>query len=282
MTVPTQAAAVPAAATTPTQPGGVPFAPAGTAVVWPVITTHPADRVVSFTDVDRNSYGSASAMFWAVRKGGLRRHAGVDIACYPGDILVAPEPLTLANAHAFYAGTFALLCQCDSGVVINFGECKNGSWHEFGLDIGSHVDAGEPIARVGRFNHAVEGDGLPDGMLHFEMYTHGTLFTAQIRSGQAVPKQLRNPTKYLIHAASAGRPAPAQQVLERGDMGDAVTRAQELLKRARGDFPVDGVFGGITEREVRRFQAGEGMTVSGIIDADTWGALARAAGNATA
>jgi N-acetylmuramoyl-L-alanine amidase len=35
----------------------------------------------------------------------------------------------------------------------------------------------------------------------------------------------------------------------------------------------DGIFGPITEEAVRRFQAGKGLTVDGIVGRQTWAAL---------
>jgi len=67
----------------------------------------------------------------------------------------------------------------------------------------------------------------------------------------------------------------------RGDRGDAVRGVQEEFDHRTGDpdhgFPVDGVFGPITEEAVRGYQDAlsdvPGMVVDGIVGPVTWQAL---------
>ena len=64
------------------------------------------------------------------------------------------------------------------------------------------------------------------------------------------------------HAASA--------LLSRGAVGDAVAQVQRRL-----GVDDDGIFGPITERAVRRFQAAHGLAPTGVVDAATWSAIFR-------
>ena len=78
-------------------------------------------------------------------------------------------------------------------------------------------------------------------------------------------------------AATAAGPSGASSayspdkpvVAKRGDRGAAVKRIQRRL-RVR---PVDGVFGRITERAVRRFQRRNGLTADGVVGAATRAAM---------
>lgn len=62
--------------------------------------------------------------------------------------------------------------------------------------------------------------------------------------------------------------------LRAGDMGEWVTYLQERLEAA-GCSPdaIDGEFGAITDEAVRRFQEGNGLTATGVVDAATWALL---------
>jgi peptidoglycan hydrolase-like protein with peptidoglycan-binding domain len=58
-----------------------------------------------------------------------------------------------------------------------------------------------------------------------------------------------------------------------GDQGHPVPTLQYLL-RARGhSVAVDGIFGPATDAAVRAFQQSRGLTVDGIVGANTWTAL---------
>ena len=58
-------------------------------------------------------------------------------------------------------------------------------------------------------------------------------------------------------------------VLRRGSRGEAVKTVQRCLDL---DL-VDGIFGPVTERAVKGFQATERIRVDGIVGANTWGKL---------
>lgn len=62
--------------------------------------------------------------------------------------------------------------------------------------------------------------------------------------------------------------AASDQVVQRGDRGEAVRQVQSALGVA-----ADGVFGPQTERAVKRFQRSKGLTVDGVVGPQTRDAL---------
>jgi peptidoglycan hydrolase-like protein with peptidoglycan-binding domain len=59
--------------------------------------------------------------------------------------------------------------------------------------------------------------------------------------------------------------------IRRGSTGNPVRRAQKRLTLGGYDTKgVDGIFGADTEAAVRRFQGDRGLTVDGIVGAQTW------------
>lgn len=181
---------------------GVPFAIPTTpaAQYWPIITRNSGGREVAYEGTTGKIYGRSGRRFLADRPN-ARYHVGVDLWGDAGDIIVACEAGTIVNHYHFYNGVHALFEQCDSGVVINYGEVKPGSWRDFGVDIGSHVVAGQPIARVGQMKHSA--------MCHFEMYTTGTKQNQRYykRNRASPPANLLDPTQYLLALASKIAPA---------------------------------------------------------------------------
>lgn len=74
---------------------------------------------------------------------------------------------------------------------------------------------------------------------------------------------------------------PTRYTLRRGSRQSAVLFLQKLLLSYL--YPItmlDGIFGGETERAVRDFQAENGLTVDGIVGANTWRALLSSSGRA--
>jgi peptidoglycan hydrolase-like protein with peptidoglycan-binding domain len=65
--------------------------------------------------------------------------------------------------------------------------------------------------------------------------------------------------------------------LKRGSQGQAVKTLQNVLLQT-GDYQgsVDGIFGGVTETAVRKFQMGAGLVSDGIVGSQTWYALSKA------
>jgi murein DD-endopeptidase MepM/ murein hydrolase activator NlpD len=159
---------------------------------WPIITHDRGGREVAYRGVSGKIYGRTGRRFLADRAGG-RYHVGVDLWGEAGDIIVACEDGEIVNHYHFYNHVHALFEQCDSGLVINYGEVKPDSWSEFGIKKGSRVKAGQPIARVGQMTNS--------SMCHFEMYVKGTTENHRYFKGKSPPKELLNPTQYLLHLA---------------------------------------------------------------------------------
>ncbi len=182
----------------PAQVGGVPFATSNAGNKhWPIITNDHGGREVAYMDVNNRIHGRSGRRFLASRSSGRRYHVGIDLWGNPGDLIVACEPGVIVNNYHFYSGTYALFLQSDSGIVINFGEVRANSHREFGLDIGSKVDAGASIARVGQMRSG-------SSMCHFETYTKGTTINTRWMVDNPMPSQLLNPTKYLLKLAQHG------------------------------------------------------------------------------
>ncbi|MFE0755486.1 M23 family metallopeptidase [Inquilinus sp. NPDC058860] len=183
----------------PAQVGGVPFAPAASgAVYWPIRTTDRRGREVNYEEGDGDIVTSnASRRFMAPRGGGARHHAGVDLWGKASEIIRACESGTIVNFYHFYLGTYALLIQCDSGIVINYGEVAPDSLIQFGLNVGSKVNAGDKIGRVGLMSSGSQ-------MCHFETYISGTIQNSSWKAHKPRPPSLLNPTQYLIDLAARG------------------------------------------------------------------------------
>lgn len=72
----------------------------------------------------------------------------------------------------------------------------------------------------------------------------------------------------------AGHSRTQDTIVAYGDTGPAVIEAQCLLRRADispGD--IDGIFGPLTQRAVKRLQIRDGLTADGVIGPATWQAL---------
>lgn len=66
---------------------------------------------------------------------------------------------------------------------------------------------------------------------------------------------------------------PALKVGDKDVEGNGVRRAQYLLRAKGHQVQPDRIFGPATESAVRKFQGAKGLTVDGIIGAQTWAAL---------
>ena len=120
-----------------------------------------------------------------------RYHVGVDLYARNGDPVLACENGTIVNLYHFYHGSYCMLVQCDSGLVINYGEVEKNSWKEFGLARGSRIQQGQGIARVGQMSGG-------SSMLHFEAYMRPQDKNKQYHGGASGP--ILNPTYYLLRA----------------------------------------------------------------------------------
>ncbi len=174
----------------PTMPLDVPFGAGDPFPAWPTITNHSKKFVISYRS-QSGIIGNGSRRFLTLR-GGTGYHVGLDLYGRPDDPIVAMENGTVVNHYHFYHGSYALIVQCDSGLVINYGEVKKNSWKEFGLGTGSKVQKGHAIARVGLMSGGSH-------MLHFETYMPPTKANKRLQEGRN-PGPLLNPTYYLLRA----------------------------------------------------------------------------------
>ena len=80
-------------------------------------------------------------------------------------------------------------------------------------------------------------------------------------------------------AVEARRTRPVSRpVLALGSRGASVRRAQSLLNRHGYQVPVTGFYGPLTARQVRRFQAANGIRTTGKVGPLTWPRLLKGAG----
>ena len=181
------------------------FADATSAVFWPIRNAKvPWGRGVSYLGENGKGYGPApGGCRWLAQRGGGRLHVGIDLAMGGlNSIVVACEAGTIVNFYPFLMkgnrGVYALFVQCDSGLVINYGEVDPNSLKEFNLKVGDRVTAGQTIARIGRCPGG-------DSMLHFETYPSGVKLNISNYAGLKGVGKYRNPTSYLLYLAKNGR-----------------------------------------------------------------------------
>jgi murein DD-endopeptidase MepM/ murein hydrolase activator NlpD len=182
----------------PAKNKGVPFAPGPRGPTWPIhkSSTHKRQHEVPYQDINGNRHGNQARAFRASRGGGDRYHAGIDIYADAGDVIVAPEPGTITGEQNFLntiAGPDAILFQGDSGTVLLFGEITARSYKDFGLDLGSRVAQGQPIAKVGLTSKGSH-------MLHIEAYRAGTKTNKRWIASKTPPSELYDITPYLLRA----------------------------------------------------------------------------------
>lgn len=189
----------PAGDIAPISTGLAVFADPADAIFWPIRTKTSFGRKVSYIGEGGQDFGNGSRHFLANRSSG-RAHVGIDLYGDYGDVVVAIEPGTIKNWYFFYEGVYALFVECDSGLVINYGEVDGGSMKEFKLKVGDKVTAGQPIAKVGKMTSGSH-------MLHLEMYPKGTGQNEKhyFKSGDADLGKWRNPSQYLLALAKIGK-----------------------------------------------------------------------------
>ncbi len=205
----------------PEKTADVPFAEGDPEPMWPIPeTTNPKQMLVNYRATNGVIVGNGSRRFLATRKvkdkktGEIknRLHVGHDVTGNPGDTIVACEDGVIVNIYFFYHSTWCVIVQCDSGLVINYGEVRKGSWEEFGLDVGSRVSKGQPIAKVGLMD-------LGGHMLHFETYTQGVKRNIKIRG--KIDSRIRNPTAYILQAKKLFTGQPLASTTEPAKEGAA-------------------------------------------------------------
>lgn len=92
--------------------------------------------------------------------------------------------------------------------------------------------------------------------------------------GQPTPGPTPQPTEWTAKMIT-NLPVVAQGARDPIGTSLLVHRAQAILRDVggHGDVAVDGAFGPITEKAVRAFQEGRGLTVDGIVGPHTWAGL---------
>jgi len=216
----------------------IPFAAGNAWPVWPTISNHKKKFVISYRTVSGPVIGNGARRFMCDRSGDGRYHVGIDLYGYPDDPILAMENGTIVNHYHFYHGTHALFLQCDSGLVINYGEVKKNSWSEFGLSKGSKVKKGQPIARVGLMSGGSH-------MLHFETYMPPTTKNKRYFGDDVGP--ILNPTYYLLRARfldGAGRTFSGTDCVAEGSLNRPVPESLQHIARedeALGEAPGDSV-----------------------------------------
>lgn len=141
--------------------------------------------------------------FGALRK--YDRHTGVDLYCNVGSevfavedgVVVAVEDFTGAKAASpWWFDTRSVLIEGDSGVVL-YGEIRE--YPE--LVPGVTVHRGTIVGLVQRVLR--HDKGRPTSMLHIELYYHGTKASTGWGRDQLQPKELLDPTPFLLAAEEA-------------------------------------------------------------------------------
>jgi murein DD-endopeptidase MepM/ murein hydrolase activator NlpD len=190
------------------QPEGdpAPFAESGAGVrYWPVITTHPRWREVSFQRAEGGFAGVELRRFNAPRPAArannpTRRHVGVDLFARAGDAVVAVEDGTLLAFYPFLRArtgemSYALLA-AHAGYVANYGEVRADSLRDNRLALGDTVGAGQAIAAISDTEQ-----------LHFETYAPATVRSQSWRHGAPRPASVLDPTRLLLDLAQNGQRA---------------------------------------------------------------------------
>jgi murein DD-endopeptidase MepM/ murein hydrolase activator NlpD len=176
----------------------IPFGSGTSAPIWPIVTSHSSRFTVSYRTLGGKIIGNGARRFMA-KRGDAKYHVGIDVYARHGDPVVACESGQIVNLYHFYHGAYAMIVQCDTGLVINYGEIAKNSWKEFGLAEGARIKKGQPIARIGTMSGG-------SSMLHFETYMRPSRTNERYFGGDAGP--ILNPTYYLLRARAftqAGR-----------------------------------------------------------------------------
>ena len=140
---------------------------------------------------------------------GIRRkydtHTGIDLYCDPGQVVAAVEagrivaitPFTgVAAESPWWNETKSVMVEGGSGVVL-YGEIAPFKH----LMVGDYLFKGDYLGRV--LTVLKEDKGLPQTMLHLELYKHGTKNPVWWREGPR-PAELLDPTGFLFEGYHNG------------------------------------------------------------------------------
>ncbi len=168
----------------------IPFGSGIANPLWPIVTSHKNNFTVSYRTIGGEFVGNPARRFMA-KRGDEKYHVGIDVYAGHGDAVVASESGQIINIYHFFHDAYAMIVQCNTGLVINYGEVARNSWKEFGVSEGSKIKKGQPIARIGTMSGG-------SSMLHFETYMKPTSANEKYFGGDAGP--ILNPTYYLLRA----------------------------------------------------------------------------------
>jgi murein DD-endopeptidase MepM/ murein hydrolase activator NlpD/peptidoglycan hydrolase-like protein with peptidoglycan-binding domain len=276
----------------------IPFAPLPPmGAYWPVRSVRKDARVVSYMyQAPSGVVGKPGRMFLAGRTGKLdgkqklRWHVGIDLFASINDVVVACEPGKIVDFGYFYPAksgerTYRILIEHNhSGIVANYGEVTEDSLRRHGLKVGMTVAAGEPIGFVSTTS-----------MLHFETYVKGTTTTHRWWKDEPdAPRELLNPTRYLLFLREHGLPLPqgsrtsapaakpataASGTSSTGKPpGELVRFAQRVLNATEGArLADDGDLGPLTRAALVKFCERYNLGAGGALDEATTLALAQRA-----
>lgn len=132
-------------------------------------------------------------------------HEGVDLYCPSSTAVTAVEPGFIVAIQPFITahcsppfspqhGTWAMMVEGKSGVVL-YGAIIPDP----GLVLGRRLDRGQ---RLGHVTQLQSDTAKAACILHLGLYRHGTRECAQWKPGAPRPDTLRDPTTYLIDAAT--------------------------------------------------------------------------------
>ena len=159
--------------------------PAGPALVWPLPQVRKKEP----------TYLGSFGVKRSIVDGKQKMHAGVDIgAPYLSPVVAMEDGVVVNTVNGWAKGdTARILIEGKSG-VINYAAISKKSWEPFGIKEGSHVRAGQTIARIGKY---------PGGskMLHLELYRHGTRDNKKWYQG-ARPAELLNAEALLAQSVA--------------------------------------------------------------------------------
>lgn len=179
-----------------------PFAGGVESPVWPVQTEHRRGDELSYRSEDGKFHGNWARRFGAPRSGGSRFHAGVDLFADAGDAVLAIADGVVVALQSFHLGSWAILVDHGPFVML-YGEVAKGSWGEFGVQKGSRVRAGAPVARVACMDRNEDGD-CTSHMLHVEAYAPGATRNERWYSSDERPANLLDPSMVLFLARLSG------------------------------------------------------------------------------
>jgi len=250
---------------------------------WPYVygergaTCTPAKRRSRANDLDGNMPAEAAA----IRKGCqvLKGSAGSCSGCryYPGG-----AKTRCFDCRGF---TYWVLLQC--GITIN-GVGATSQWN---TDANWKAKGRIEDMPVGQVCCVFMHNSKTGKMDHTGLYVGGGRIihcSGEVKVGKisdkgwthfAVPMGLAG--EVYAGSAGAGAAVVARPTLRKGASGAFVVECQEDLLKLGYDlahYGADGKYGNITMREVRKFQAAQGLVVDGICGPMTWAALDAAIG----